>query len=88
MMMMDSTGPTSVSTSPALSIGTAPGSAPGHGLGASGALSSRRRTRSTRNLGHAMQPSNQNLNFVAAQASAEAMEVEEDGRERKRVARR
>ncbi|KAJ2916378.1 hypothetical protein MD484_g4026, partial [Candolleomyces efflorescens] len=88
MMMMDSTGPTSVSASPALSIGAAPGNAPGHGLGASGALSSRRRTRSTRNLGHAMQPSNQNFNFVGAQASAEAMDVEEEGRERKRVARR
>ncbi|KAJ2936058.1 hypothetical protein H1R20_g1037, partial [Candolleomyces eurysporus] len=88
MMMMDSTVPTSVSASPALSIGGAHGGAPGLGLNATGSHTSRRRTRSTRNLGHAMQPSNQNFNIAAAQASAEAMEVEEDGRERKRVARR
>lgn len=45
---------------------------------------SRRRTKSTR--GHQQQLQNQNINVI--QPSAEAMDIEEDGRERKRVARR
>lgn len=48
----------------------------------------RRRTRSTRSLTHQahQQPQNQNINMI--QVASEAMDIEEDGRERKRVARR
>ncbi|TFK33102.1 hypothetical protein BDQ12DRAFT_700918 [Crucibulum laeve] len=90
MMMLDSaSSPVSInggSTSNS-SPGT-PGSAPG-GYGSSlshgtGSTLSRRRTRNSRNL-PLQQPQNQNINVT--QAASESMDVEEDGRERKRVAR-
>lgn len=81
MMMLDS------ASSPATSS-SAPHSSSTMGNGASGtpgALSSRRRTRSSRNL--ALQQSH-NQNLALIQSASEAMDVEDDGRERKRVARR
>ncbi|KDR78124.1 hypothetical protein GALMADRAFT_245156 [Galerina marginata CBS 339.88] len=53
--------------------------------GTTGSSLGRRRTRSTRNLGQ-LQPHNSNINVL--QMDPEGMDVEEDGRERKRVARR
>lgn len=87
MMMLDSSSapisigdPSSVVSSPgagSMNTGTYMGSA-GPNLG-------RRRTRSSRNLGQ-IQSQNQNISVI--QVSPEPMDVEEDGRERKRVARR
>ncbi|KAF9447633.1 hypothetical protein P691DRAFT_671087 [Macrolepiota fuliginosa MF-IS2] len=82
MMMLDAastpTSTASVSTTQSPSMGNSPASQPN--------LSSsiRRRTKSTR--GQQQQLQNQNLNVI--QQSSEAMEIEDDGRERKRIARR
>ncbi|KJA26503.1 hypothetical protein HYPSUDRAFT_63772 [Hypholoma sublateritium FD-334 SS-4] len=82
MMMLDS-------NSPAISIGgpsSAVSSPGGTGTANGGAHTSsslgRRRTRNSRNL----QPHNSNISVV--QMAPEEMDIEEDGRERKRVARR
>ena len=86
MVMLDSgsppislahgSGPSSIASSPGgLSI-------PGGVLPTSSSLG-RRRTRSNRNLN---QHQNQNINLL--QMAPEAMDVEEEGRDRKRVARR
>lgn len=79
MMMLDAT--TSPNTTSNISAAQTPaiGSAPAAPANLS--TSSRRRTKSTRG----QQQQNQNINL---QPSAEAMDIEEDGRERKRVARR
>lgn len=84
MMMLDS-------NSPAISIGgqssntSSPGgvvhNTPGTYPGSTGSHTSKRRTRSSRNLTQ-LQPHNPNI------VTPEDMDVEEDGRERKRVARR
>jgi hypothetical protein len=76
MMMLDASSP------PVGSSSAPPGGVPivnGIHHGSSG-FTSRRRTRSTKNLAL------QNQNFI--QPATEAMDVEEDGRERKRIARR
>ncbi|KAG7443765.1 uncharacterized protein BT62DRAFT_1078253 [Guyanagaster necrorhizus] len=74
MMMLDS------SSSPVSTASTTPSS--NHGSGSGG---NRRRTRSTRSTASHLQ--NQNVNSI--QLSSEAMDIEDDnGRERKRVARR
>jgi len=86
MMMLDSSSapisigdPSSVVSSPGGSMNT------GTYMGSTGQNPGRRRTRSSRNLGQ-IQPQNQNINVI--QVSPEPMDVEEDGRERKRVTRR
>ncbi|RDB18305.1 hypothetical protein Hypma_000494 [Hypsizygus marmoreus] len=88
MMMLDSsTPPVAIgSSSTTYPSSTGAGNNTNSVTHGSGSVTSRRRTRSTRNL--ALQQS-QNQNIVLSQAASEAMDVEEDGgRERKRVARR
>ncbi|TFK18331.1 hypothetical protein FA15DRAFT_709956 [Coprinopsis marcescibilis] len=82
MMMLESaSSPGPSSSSPASHGG-------GFGNGVNGgSVPHRRRTRSTRNLAHGAQSQNQNVNTIV-QSPSEAMDVEEEGRERKRVARR
>ncbi|KAF9077409.1 hypothetical protein BDP27DRAFT_1413823 [Rhodocollybia butyracea] len=83
MMMLD---PSSTSSSPP-SVGSStstPGSSPALVHGHVHNATSRRRTRSTRNS-HQNQNLGLNLNIGLA---SEAMDIEEDGRERKRVTRR
>ncbi|KAK0451175.1 uncharacterized protein EV420DRAFT_725234 [Desarmillaria tabescens] len=76
MMMLDS------SSAPVSTSSTTASSNCSHGSGSGG---NRRRTRSTRNNASHLQ--NQNVNSI--QLSSEAMDIEDDnGRERKRVARR
>ncbi|KAK0200580.1 hypothetical protein DFS33DRAFT_168818 [Desarmillaria ectypa] len=76
MMMLDS------SSAPVSTSSTTASSNCNHGSGSGG---NRRRTRSTRNNASHLQ--NQNVNSI--QLSSEAMDIEDDnGRERKRVARR
>lgn len=78
MMMLDSaSSPVDLSISAESSPGNAGTSA---GSGSSAITGGRRRTRSMRTHGHGHAGGNQQ--------SAEAMDVEEDGRERKRVTRR
>ncbi|KAG6917705.1 hypothetical protein DXG01_001477 [Tephrocybe rancida] len=79
MMMMLDSAPSAVSIDS--SVAHPP---PMGGNNLNSASGSRRRTRSSRH-GHAP-PQNQNFSLIAP--PADAMEVEEDGRERKRVARR
>lgn len=86
MMMLDSASPvpidsTSMAHSSPMMPGSIPNGASGHGTGSA---NTRRRTRSTRMLPH--QHQNQNISVI--QNMSEAMDVEEEGRERKRVARR
>jgi len=86
MMMMLDSGPSSISIAPGggsssvVSSGTVTTSTMG---APSGVV--RRRTRSARNPGQ-HQVQNQNINVI--QIASEAMDVEEEGRERKRIARR
>ncbi|KAF9528761.1 hypothetical protein CPB83DRAFT_853715 [Crepidotus variabilis] len=82
MMMLDASSPT-LSISPGTASSSSTGS-PATGPG-SGSVIGRRRTRSSRNIGQ-HQSQNQNINLI--QVASEAMDIEEDGRERKRVARR
>lgn len=86
MMMLDN---------PAISIGDPSSTVPSPGslastnasafAGTTGSSLSRRRNRSSRNLSQ-LQPHNSNISVI--QMNSEDMDVEEDGRERKRVARR
>ncbi|KAF5378590.1 hypothetical protein D9615_007105 [Tricholomella constricta] len=88
MMMLDSSTPpvTIGSSSTPHSSATGVGNSVNSGNHGSGSLASRRRTRSSRNL--ALQQ-NQNQNLNLSQTTSDAMDVEDDnGRERKRVARR
>lgn len=94
MMMLDSSPPVPITGS--ATSGMSPQGGTG-GFGAAGmnvhggsVLSNRRRTRSTRNLAHSltMQPQNQNVNVGQIPPSESMMDTEEDGRERKRIARR
>lgn len=84
MMMLDaSSPPLSLTHGPGSgpsSVVSSPGGTPSAGMGM-GAGAGRRRSRTSRNLG-------QNQNLSVLQMASEAMDVEEDGRERKRVSRR
>ncbi|KAF9477416.1 hypothetical protein BDN70DRAFT_861837 [Pholiota conissans] len=85
MMMLDHNSPT-ISIGGPSSAGSSPGGLGGtSGGGNTGSGLSKRRTRSSRNL-HQLQPHNSNISVV--QKAAEDMDIDEDGRERKRVARR
>jgi hypothetical protein len=87
MMMMLDSGPSSISIAPgggSSSVVSSAGAVTTSTMGApSGVV--RRRTRSARNAGQ-HQVQNQNINVI--QIASEAMDVEEEGRERKRIARR
>ena len=84
-MIIDGNGSTTSTSLSSASNGMVPPGSSTHGYASTGPLA-RRRTRSSRNAAHAMQAHNQNLNI--AQPTGEAMDVEDDGRERKRVTRR
>ncbi|EAU87346.1 hypothetical protein CC1G_02105 [Coprinopsis cinerea okayama7 len=84
MMMMDSASPVVSAGSTVSSPSSNAGSLGSNPLNHSGStFPHRRRTRSSRNLAQAQ---NQNVNVIPT--PSEAMDIEEDGRERKRVARR
>ncbi|PPQ75941.1 hypothetical protein CVT24_002492 [Panaeolus cyanescens] len=91
MMMLDSSSPTiNIGGGPSSAVST-PGAPATHFHHSGSPNLSRRRTRSARNLNlnlnqHASQLQNQNLNVI--QVPNEAMDVEEEGRERKRANRR
>ena len=74
------TDPTSVASSPGAGSMNA-----GTYMGSTGPNFGKRRTKSSRNFGQ-IQSQNQNINVI--QVSPEPMDVEEEVRERKRVARR
>ncbi|CAA7264019.1 unnamed protein product [Cyclocybe aegerita] len=78
MMMIESAAPVNIG-GPSSTV-SSPGGTLGASCGIAGSSLGRRRTRSSRNIA---QLQNQNINL-----GSEAMDVEEDGRERKRVARR
>ncbi|GLB45729.1 hypothetical protein LshimejAT787_2600620 [Lyophyllum shimeji] len=86
MMMLDSSAsPVTIdSASSPHASATGGGISPVSANYVSGSVSSRRRTRSSRTA--SQQAQNQNISLT--QTAADAMDVEEDGRERKRVARR
>ncbi|KAF8963233.1 hypothetical protein BDZ97DRAFT_1821176 [Flammula alnicola] len=88
MMMLDSNSPT-ISIGGPSSAGSSPGITGGNHAGTyssnAGSSLSKRRTRSSRNLSQ-LQAHNPNISVI--QMAPEDMDVEEDGRERKRVARR
>ena len=84
MMMLDSSSPPiSISSGPSSVVSSPCGLTTTGGVGAVSVVG-RRRTRSTRNLNNQLQ----NQNIFVNQVASEAMDVEEEGRERKRVARR
>jgi len=87
MMMLDSSSaPISIGDPSSVVSSPGPGSMnAGTYMGSTGTNIGKRRTRSSRNLGQ-IQSQNQNINVI--QVSPEPMDIEEDGRERKRVARR
>ncbi|PPQ78567.1 hypothetical protein CVT25_011778 [Psilocybe cyanescens] len=89
MRMLDSSPPTTtISIGGPSSTVSSPGGIGGNNMNYTGTTASslsKRRTRSSRNLTQ-LQPHNPNISVI--QMSPEAMDVEEDGRERKRVARR
>jgi len=87
MMMLDSSSaPISIGDPSSVVSSPGPGSMnAGTYMGSTGSNIGKRRTRSSRNLGQ-IQSQNQNINVI--QVSPEPMDIEEDGRERKRVARR
>ncbi|KXN83189.1 hypothetical protein AN958_01703 [Leucoagaricus sp. SymC.cos] len=82
MMMLDTTS--SPATTGSMSVTQTPSTGNSPLPQSTMPNSSRRRTKSTR--GQQQQLQNQNINLI--QPSAEAMDIEDDGRERKRVARR
>ncbi|KAF8809886.1 hypothetical protein BYT27DRAFT_7093182 [Phlegmacium glaucopus] len=88
MMMLDSSS-APISFGDPSSVVSSPGGAgsmnAGAYMGSTGPNLGKRRTRSSRNLNQ-IQSQNQNINVI--QVSPEPMDVEEDGRERKRAARR
>ncbi|KAF8200252.1 hypothetical protein BJ912DRAFT_1054636 [Pholiota molesta] len=83
MMMLDHSAPLGGPSTAGAPPGGNGGAANGGGTAGSGL--SKRRTRSARGV-HQLQPHNSNISVV--QMSPEDMDIEEDGRERKRVARR
>jgi hypothetical protein len=86
MMMLDSSStPISIGDPSIVSSPGAGSMNAGTYMGGAGANIGKRRTRSSRNLSQ-IQTQNQNINVL--QVSPEPMDVEEDGRERKRAARR
>lgn len=87
MMMLDSSS-APISITDTNSVASSPGSGSmnaGTYMGSTGSNFGKRRTRSSRNFGQ-IQSQNQNINVI--QVSPEPMDVEEEVRERKRVARR
>jgi hypothetical protein len=87
MMMLDSSSaPISIGDPSSVVSSPGPGSMnAGTYMGSTGSNLGKRRTRSSRNLSQ-IQSHNQNINVI--QVSPEPMDIEEDSRERKRVARR
>lgn len=87
MMMMLDSGPSPISIAPGggpSSVVSSPGGVASPTMGAPSSFP-RRRMRSVRNLGpHQVQ--NQNINVI--QMASEAMDIEDEGRERKKIARR
>jgi len=86
MMMLDSSSaPISIADTSVVSSPSAGSMNAGTYMGSTGSNFGKRRTRSSRNFGQ-IQSQNQNINVI--QVSPEPMDVEEELRERKRVARR
>lgn len=79
MMMLDSASASVAPLDVSIDNDSSPGSVSHGGVGPSATPSGRRRTRSTRT---------QNHSNVHHQPGTDAMDIEDDGRERKRVARR
>lgn len=88
MMMLDSANGTPSTVDVSIDSDSSPGNASHTNVvGSSATPCTRRRTRSVRGQNHAHSHGHGG-NGNGHQSGAEAMDVEEDGRERKRVARR